>query len=365
MGILEKIKEIEDEMRRTQKNKATEHHLGRLKGKLAALRAELLAPPKASAKGEGFDVGKHGDARVALVGFPSVGKSTLLSEMTETASDAAAYAFTTVTAIPGNIYHHGATIQLLDLPGILEGAAYGRGRGRQVIAAARTSDLILLMLDATKGDIQKELLLNELYLVGLRINKKPANVTITIKDKGGVSFNSTVPQTTLETKLVRDILKDQKINNAEVSAHEDVTVEDFIDALHIRHRKYVPCLFVYNKIDQLVIEEVDRLARLPNTVVISSGQKWNLDYLLEKMWEALDLIRVYTKRRGDDPNLAEALVLSRDRCTVQWVCRSIHKDFEKGFRYAWVWGRSAKHSPQKVGLSHELQDEDVIELVRV
>lgn len=72
--------------------------------------------------------------------------------MTDTESNAAAYAFTTITAIPGNIYHHGATIQLLDLPGIIEGAAYGKGRGRQVISAAKTSDLILLMLDATKGD---------------------------------------------------------------------------------------------------------------------------------------------------------------------------------------------------------------------
>ena len=155
--------------------------LGRLKGKLAALRAELLAPAKSGGKGEGFDVGKHGDARVALVGFPSVGKSTLLSEMTETESNAQAYAFTTVTAIPGNIHYMGATIQMLDLPGIIEGAAYGKGRGRQVISAAKTSDLILLMLDATKGDVQKQLLLDELYLVGIRVNRKPPNVKITVK----------------------------------------------------------------------------------------------------------------------------------------------------------------------------------------
>jgi len=71
MGILEKIKDIEDEMARTQKNKATEYHLGLLKAKLAKLRTQLLEPSsKSSASGEGFDVKRYGDSRVALIGFP-------------------------------------------------------------------------------------------------------------------------------------------------------------------------------------------------------------------------------------------------------------------------------------------------------
>ena len=80
MGILEKIAEIEREIGRTQKNKATEYHLGQLKAKLAKYRGQLLEPSgKGGEKGEGFDVMKSGDARVAMIGFPSVGKSTLLS----------------------------------------------------------------------------------------------------------------------------------------------------------------------------------------------------------------------------------------------------------------------------------------------
>ena len=51
--------------------------------------------------------------------------------------------------------YDGARIQLLDLPGIIEGASGGKGRGKQVIAVARTADVILMMLDATKGDKQK------------------------------------------------------------------------------------------------------------------------------------------------------------------------------------------------------------------
>ncbi len=98
---------------------------------------------------------KSGDARVALIGFPSVGKSTLLSTVTTTESVVAAYEFTTLTCVPGVIQYEGAEIQLLDLPGIIEGAAQGKGRGRQVIAVARTADMVLMMLDATKGEVQK------------------------------------------------------------------------------------------------------------------------------------------------------------------------------------------------------------------
>lgn len=60
MGVTEKIKEIEDEMSRTQKNKATEYHMGRLKAKLAKLRRELLEGPVGASKGagEGFAVEK-------------------------------------------------------------------------------------------------------------------------------------------------------------------------------------------------------------------------------------------------------------------------------------------------------------------
>lgn len=79
-------------MARTQKNKATEYHIGQLKARLAKLRTQLLDPGGGGGgKEAGFEVSKSGDARVALIGFPSVGKSTLLTQLTGTGSVAAAY----------------------------------------------------------------------------------------------------------------------------------------------------------------------------------------------------------------------------------------------------------------------------------
>eukprot|EP00830_Metopus_es_P015576 TRINITY_DN4525_c0_g1_i1.p1 TRINITY_DN4525_c0_g1~~TRINITY_DN4525_c0_g1_i1.p1 ORF type:complete len:163 (-),score=51.22 TRINITY_DN4525_c0_g1_i1:13-501(-) len=141
MTSAQKIAEMEHEMSITQKNKATMGHLCLLKARLAKLKREIIdqaAKAAGGGSGEGFDVNKSGDARVGLIGFPSVGKSTLLTKLTGVFSKIAAYEFTTLTCIPGVIKYKGAKIQLLDLPGIIEGAKDGKGKGRQVIGVART-----------------------------------------------------------------------------------------------------------------------------------------------------------------------------------------------------------------------------------
>lgn len=171
MGLGDKIREIEQEMARTQKNKATEYHWGQMKARLAKLKTmQEEAQAKKGPKGEGFDVEKSGHARIVMIGFPSVGKSSLLNQLCDTKSEAAAYEFTTLTCIPGDLIINDAKMQLLDLPGIIEGAADGKGRGRQVIAVGKSSDLILMVLDCQKGEAQKAKLTMELEKVGIRLN---------------------------------------------------------------------------------------------------------------------------------------------------------------------------------------------------
>lgn len=367
MGIVEKIQEIEREISRTQKNKATEYHLGILKAKLAKYRSELLEPTQkgGSSKGEGFDVMKSGDARVALVGFPSVGKSTFLSNVTTTESVAASYEFTTLTCIPGVIEYGGANIQLLDLPGIIEGASQGKGRGRQVIAVAKTADLILMMLDATKGDLQKSLLEKELEAVGIRINRKKPNIYFKRKAGGGIKFTHTVPLTHCDEKMIQSVLHEYKIFNADIIFRENSTVDELIDVIQ-GNRVYIPCLYVYNKIDQISLEEMDRIARKsPHNVVISCELELNLDYMLRRIWEYLALIRIYTKKPGNPPDLGpEDGIILRGSSTVEHACHALHRTLVNSFRYAIVWGTSTKFSPQRVGLQHKLMHEDVLQIVK-
>ncbi len=124
-------------------------------------------------------------------------------------------------------------------------------------------------------------------------------------------------------------------------------------------------MYVYNKIDTISIEELDELARKPDSVVISIYMSLNIDYMLQRMWYYLGLIRIYTKRRGQPPDLLEPIVLSasRDGLTVEAACKAISKELLEVFNFALVWGRSTKYNPQRVGLSHVLADEDVLQII--
>lgn len=305
---------------------------------------------------------KSGDARVALIGFPSVGKSTLLNCLTSTHSECASYEFTTLTCIPGVIEYRGASIQLLDLPGIIEGAAQGKGRGKQVIAVARTADLVIIMLDATKPDVHRALLEKELESVGIRLNKRRPNIYFKRQKTGGLKITSMVPLTHMSEKMTQLILQEYKIFNADVIFREDSTPDEFIDVV-VGNRIYMGCLYVYNKIDQISLQEVDRLAREPHSVVVSCNMKLNLDYLLLKLWEHLDLIQVFTKKRGQKPDLDTGIIL-RNGATVEHVCHSIHRSLASQCKCALVWGTSVKFNPQHVGLNHVLHHHDVVQIIK-
>jgi len=351
-------------MARTQKNKATAGHLGMLKAKLAKLRRELITPKsQGGASEQGFEVAKTGDARIGFIGFPSVGKSTLLSNLAGVYSEVAAYEFTTLTTVPGCIKYKGAKIQLLDLPGIIEGAKDGKGRGRQVIAVARTASLIFIVLDVLKPLQHKRIIERELEGFGIRLNKEPPNIYFKRKEKGGINLQSLVHQSELDLDLVKTILSEYRIHNADIILRIDATADDLIDIVE-GNRSYIPCIYLLNKIDQISVEELDIICDIPHTVPISAHHKWNYDSLLEKMWDYLKLVRIYTKPKGQLPDYESPVVLQTSRCSLEDFCNKIHKSILKEMKYALVWGSSVKHQPQKVGKDHILNDEDVVQIVK-
>lgn len=369
--LVGKIKAIEEEMAKTQKNKATAYHLGLLKARLAKLKRELLEGGGKSGGGGGIEdswaVNKGGaDVRVALLGWPSVGKSTLLTSLTGTFSEAAAYEYTTLVPIPGNFFYMGTKVQVIDLPGIIKGAASGYGRGKQVLGLIKSCSMLMMVFDGTRSiAMQKKVLTREAESVGIRLNKSPPDITIKVKDRGGLAMTSTCTLTNIDFETVRGILaQEYRIPNADVCFRCDATVDELIDILEARTRVYMPCLYVINKIDQCTLEDLRLFEKMPNTIPISAVHKWNYDMLMEKVWEKANLVRIYTKPKGQLPDLDTPVVVRGGHQRAIDVAAKIHKQLAKDFKAAIVWGSSVKFSPQRVGRDHVLDDEDVVQIIR-
>jgi small GTP-binding protein len=363
--IEEQIKEIEEEISSTKYNKATQHHIGKLKAKLARLREEVEVRAATKGGGRGYAIRKSGNATVAIVGLPSCGKSTLLNCLTEAESEVGSFDFTTLTVVPGTLKHRGANIQMLDLPGLIEGASKGKGRGREVLAVVRTADLILLLMDVYKPEI--DVLVRELHNAGLRLNEREADIVITPRNRGGITVRSTVNLTVLDEDLVREMVREYGLINAEVVLRQDVDEDQLIDYLQ-GNRRYVLALAAVNKIDlvpdevwQPIVKELEK--RGYPVIPVSASKGSNIDLLKDSIFDNLVLMRIYMRPRGGETDYEEPLII-RKGATVKDVCDTIHREIKRKFRFANVWGESAKFPGQSVGLEHILQDGDVLTIVQ-
>ncbi|MCD6494137.1 MAG: GTP-binding protein [Archaeoglobaceae archaeon] len=347
MDIKEQIKQLEEEIKNTPYNKATEHHIGKLKAKLARLRDEL-ENQKTKTRKQVFSIKKEGDATVVLVGYPSVGKSTLLNALTGAKSEVADYDFTTLKPIPGMLEYRGAKIQIIDIPGIVEGAAKGKGRGREIISAVRSADLVLIITDVFNVD-SLNIIKRELYEGGIRLNQKPPEVVIKKKDRGGIKITSTVPLS-LDEKTIVAVLREYRIHNADVLIREDITIDRLIDAI-LGNRVYIPAIYVVNKVDLYDV-------KVNNAIPISAEKKINLDKLIDEIYNKLEFIRVFLKPPGS--KVEEEPMILRKGARIEDICKKLHRDMLKNFRYAKVWGKSVKFNGQRVGLDHIVEDGDIV-----
>lgn len=195
--------------------------------------------------------------------------------------------------------YKGAKIQILDMPGIIKGAARGKGRGREVITAARAADIILLLGDVL--NFRLGILEKELYDAAIRMDKEPTDIHVIREVKGGINVRSTVPLTKMTELEIAEIICVYGIVNATVVVRDDISADDLVDHL-ASNRFYIPSVVAINKFDP------------------------RYDGVEEKMGEILG--RDYLP-----------LPSPQDR------------------------GRSAKFPGQSVGLEHTLQDEDILTIV--
>ena len=365
-GLEDEIRELEDELQRTPYNKATSKHIGRVKAKIAKLRDEAVnRAMKSSGGGEGYSVKKSGDATVVLVGFPSTGKSTLLNQLTGTKSEVAAYAFTTLTVVPGALEYKGARIQILDIPGLIAGAAMGKGRGKEVIGVVRGADMIVILVDVyNQGHV--DVLMKELYDAGIRINKERPDITIKKTAYGGVKV-SAVGALDLDLDEIRSILSENKMMNADILIRGNATQDELIDEM-MGNRVYVPAIIAVNKVDLVdekvrtaIEDDLERRFRM-TPAMISAATGYHMDELKEEIYQSLGFMRVYLKPQSGEADLEEPLII-RAGSSVEDVCRKLHRDFVDRFRFARVWGSSVKHPGQRVGLVHRLNEGDLLTII--
>jgi small GTP-binding protein len=361
MDIEEKIRKIEEEIAKTPYNKATSHHIGKLKAKISKLREESIKRSSSSTKGRGFTLKKTGDSTVVLVGFPSVGKSTLLNQITNAQSKIGAYEFTTLDVIPGVMEYRGAQIQIFDIPGIIAGASKGKGRGREILSVARNADLVVMVLDVFNPH-HKELIREELLNIGIRPNQTAPDIKVKRRKIGGIKVASTVPLTHMDEGTIRSILNEYGVHSADVLIREDVTIDRFIDSLD-SSIVYIPLLVVVNKIDLAEESYLKELhEKMQDALYIAADKGMMMDELKGEIFNRLKLIRIYLKPQGKKADLEEPLIV-RDGSTVEDVAGRLHRDFLKNFRHAKVWGSSVKFPGQKVGLDHVLEDNDVLRII--
>jgi small GTP-binding protein len=358
-SISRQIQEIEEELARTKYNKATQGHIGRQKAKLARLREQKSQQGRKSA-GLGYGIKKEGDATAVLIGFPSVGKSTLLNRISNAESRIGAYDFTTLTVVPGVMEINGARIQVLDIPGLIEGVSEGKGRGREVLSVARNADLVILVVDAERPE-QLDIMRRELELSGFRLDRHRPDVKIVKRNGGGLDIGSAVRLTKITREMAKQALMEFKILNAEVVIRENIDMDQLTDCI-LDNRAYIPSLVVVNKVDKLQEGELDWLRkRCGDCLLISADRGSGIERLRQAIWSKLGLMRIYMKRIGKEPDMKEPVIV-RKGSTIRDVAESVHKKWGRA-RYARVWG-SSKFPGQRLGTDYALRDRDIIEIHR-
>jgi len=248
---------------------------------------------------------------------------------------------------------NGARIQILDVPGLITGAAKGLGRGKEVLSVGRIADLIILMVDVKrKGELPNMEI--ELANAGVRLNQSPPKLVVKKTDRGGIQINSPT-LTLLDQDTIKTIARSYRIVNAQISIKEDLTPEQLIDAF-AGNRVYVPAIKIINKM------EGKKLNLSSDVFAISALEGKGLDKLTQSIWDKLDLIRIYLRNPQGVVDMEDPLVVPSS-ITVREAVIKLSSELVETTTGARVWGPAARYPGQKVGLFHQLKDGTIIQFI--
>lgn len=351
LTIDEQIKQIEDVLKKTPHHKATNGFIGAMRAKIARLKDREIESLTKSSKGGGggFTVKKQGDATVVLIGPPSAGKSTLLNLLTNAESKVAPYAFTTVTVVPGMLKHNQAYIQILDIPGLIEGAKEGKGRGKEVLSVAKGADLLIIITDIKRVKAFANIV-EELYGAGIRINEEKPKVLIEKRISGGLEVFSNFKQP-MDKETIKNIAREFDIKNGTVTLQERISQRRLFDAFS-QNKVYVPAIFVINKVD---MEPNYKKLIKGDFVAISAERNEGVEKLIDKIWRSLKFVTVYLVKPDEDPNFDNPIIMKEGESLYD-VAQKIGSDFAESKKIVKIWGSVAKFAGQEVSFDTKVRE---------
>jgi ribosome-interacting GTPase 1 len=355
-----KLEELKNEYAKTKHNKATNKHLGILRRKIAEAKKEIVEASKRQ-KGSGFFVKKSGDATVALLGFPSAGKSSLINMLANTNSKIASYAFTTTAIVPGTMVYKGAHIQIFDMPGIIEDAHKGLGGGKSVLGALRVADLIIFVIDA-ENIKQVELLMRELNALGINVNRQRPRVSV-IEVTKNVGISIDLNRSGIPNSDVEEILSEFRLHNVVVKLEDKIDVDELI-GIASGKATYMKGLIALNKIDKKASGEeltvqMKREWKM-DVVPVSAKLGTNIGALKESIYNHLNIMTVYLAPENE----RESTMILERGSTIGDAAGKIHTRLADIMKSAYITGPSAKFERQKVGAGHVLKEGDRITFIR-
>jgi uncharacterized protein len=366
----EKIKKLQEFMSMFPKHKGTENLRAQVKRKISQLKQEIEDKKQKRtgvATGPKDFVEKEGDAQIVLLGPTNVGRSSLLSTLTNAKVAILGYPYTTTEPTPGMFNYQDLQLQMVETPAIMKGSSEGGSWGLQTLTSARNADGLVLMVDLSQNPVEQfKLISSELEKAKILTRKPKARIEIEKKHMGAkLKFIVLGKLVDCSVKDLTKLLKSYGIRDATVKIRGEATFDDVEEAI-FEGKVYRPAIILANKADHPLADE--RLEQLKEAVgdemkivAVSCETESGVEELGSELFDMLDIIRVYTKEPNKKDASARPFTI-RTGSTVFDLAKRIHSDFYEQFSYAKVWGKRLKFSPQKVGGTFTLEDGDIVEL---
>ncbi|MCW4026307.1 MAG: 50S ribosome-binding GTPase, partial [Candidatus Bathyarchaeota archaeon] len=365
----EKIEKLREFLSLVPKHKGTENLRAQVKRKISVLRREI-AEKKRKKTGGGRPrvfVEKEGDAQIVILGPTNVGRSSLLSLLTNANVEISSYPYTTKEPTPGMFHYQDLQFQLVETAALMGGSSDGGTWGSQTLTAARNADGLIIMVDLSRNPVEEfSLISSELEKARITIRRPKSKVEVERRHRGaGIRIIVTGNLVNCISKDLERFLKTYGMHDATVRIQGEATIDDVEDAI-FGGTVYKSTIIIANKADTSNADH--RLQQLEDSIgaetralPVSCQAGSGLEDLGSQIFEMLEIVRVYTKEPNDRFPSKKPFTI-RKGSTVFDLAKRIHSDFYERFSYAKVWSERLPFSPQKVGGSFVLEDGDTVEV---